>query len=174
MFDKTFNAPSKMDSATFSQTFGGVYEHSPWIADRLALQGLSEAHDTALGLHEGMREIVNHADSQALLGLLRAHPDLAGRLAVRGELTPESTAEQAGSGLDQCTEEEFSEFSDLNDRYKKRFGFPFILAVRGRARPEILRLFRQRIENDRDTEFREALEQVHRIALMRIQSIFEA
>jgi len=105
--------------------------------------------------------------------LLRAHPDLAGKLAISGELTADSTSEQASAQLDKCTPEEFAEFQSLNDRYKEAFGFPYILAVRGRNRQEILENFRSRVDNTPDTEFAEALKQVHRIALLRIEALFQ-
>ncbi|MFQ5567816.1 MAG: 2-oxo-4-hydroxy-4-carboxy-5-ureidoimidazoline decarboxylase, partial [Paracoccaceae bacterium] len=116
---------------------------------------------------------VEAAGLAAQLALLRAHPDLAGKLAVRGELTPESTSEQAGAGLDRCSANEFEEFQHLNDAYKARFGFPFILAVKGHDRAAILDAFRRRAGNGRATELREALDQVHRIARLRLQALAE-
>lgn len=164
--------PSVMTREAFLEIFGGVYEHSPWIAEQVFAGGLTGDHDTVAGLHDTLRTAVDEADRDAQLALLRAHPDLAGKLAVRGELTVESTSEQASAGLDQCTAEEFEEFQSLNDRYKEAFGFPFILAVRGKDRQFILEAFRRRVENDPDTEFAEALKQVHRIALLRIEAVF--
>ena len=105
------------------------------------------------------------------MGVLRAHPDLAGKLAQSGALTEESTSEQAGAGLDQCSAAEFKEFTDLNTIYREKFGFPFILAVKGRHRTEILQNFRDRVPNDIATEFREALNQVHQIAKMRLEAL---
>jgi len=104
------------------------------------------------------------------MALLRAHPDLAGKLAKSGELTAESTAEQAGAGIDQCTDEEFSEFTHLNNEYREKFNFPFILAVKGRHRTEILEVFRTRVSNEVAAEFREALNQVHQIAKLRLET----
>lgn len=108
------------------------------------------------------------ASEDERLALLRAHPDLAGRLALAGELSADSTAEQAGAGLDRCTPQELEEFQALNERYKTRFGFPYILAIKGRHREQILENFRARVENDPEAEFEEAIEQVRRIALLRL------
>lgn len=165
--------PSTMLQAEFLEAFGGVYEHSPWIAEAVYAAGLTRDHDTVAGLHDALRQVVDKAGRDLQLALLQAHPDLAGKLAVAGELTAESTAEQASAQLDQCTAEEFEEFQSLNDRYKSAFGFPYILAVRGRNRQEILENFRSRVDNDPAVEFNEALKQVHRIALLRIEALFQ-
>ena len=165
--------PSDMDRDAFVETFGGVYEHSPWIAERVHADGLTSAHDTVAGLHGALRDAVDAAGAEKQLDLLMAHPDLAGRLAKQGELTASSSSEQASAGLDQCTPEEYEEFRSLNDRYREKFGFPYILAVRGMDRQDILENFRRRVDNDRETEFAEALKQVHRIAFLRITSLFE-
>ena len=167
----TSAVPSGMNKEDFVETFGPVYEHSPWIAEQAWENGLDTSHDTAENLGAAMAAIVDASDRDAKLALLRAHPDLAGKLAVQGELTEQSTSEQAGAGLDQCTAEEFAEFQDLNERYKSGFGFPYILAVSGRGRVEILENFRSRINNSPDDEFAEALAQVHSIALIRLGQI---
>ena len=118
-----------------------------------------------------MSEVVDQAGQDAQLELLRNHPDLAGKLAVSGKLTAASASEQAGAGLDRCTDAEFDEFTKLNNRYQQRFGFPFIVAVRGLDKERILEQFRHRVQNDWDTEFDCALSQVHRIARLRIDQI---
>jgi OHCU decarboxylase len=161
--------PSALDRDGFLARYGGVYEHSPWIA--AAVWDKGAAMDEAETLAGAMAAEVEAAGEAARLALLCAHPDLAGKLAVRGELTADSTSEQAGAGLDQCSEAEFAEFQRLNDAYKARFGFPFILAVKGYDRAGILAAFRRRAGNDRATEFREALDQVHRIARLRLQAL---
>jgi len=117
--------------------------------------------------------VVETAGDQRQLDLLRAHPDLAGKLALDGGLTKESTSEQAGAGLDQCTPDEFARFKSLNDVYTAKFGFPFILAVAGYGRHEILEIFERRVGNDVAIEMREALDQVHRIALFRLIGLAE-
>ena len=165
--------PSEMTTEQFLNAFGGVYEHSSWVAEDVFEDGLTRGHDTIAGLHDALRNVVNDAGKEKQLTLLRAHPDLAGKLAVSGKLTAESTTEQASAQLDKCTHEEFEEFQSLNDTYKARFQFPYILAVRDRNRQEILQNFRSRVNNSPDTEFADALKQVHRIALLRIESIMQ-
>lgn len=163
--------PSEMDREAFVARFGGVYEHSPWVAERVWQAG--EVPNDLMALSDAMAKIVEAADQDLQLALLRSHPDLAGRLAVRGELTTDSRSEQTSAGLDRCTPEEFAAFQRLNGDYKARFGFPFIIAVRGLDRKAILAAFRRRLNNDRDTEFREALDQVHRIARLRLAAMAE-
>lgn len=163
--------PSELGRDTFIARFGGVYEHSPWVAESVWDAG--HIPNEPRSLADAMREIVEAAGRGAQLRLLRAHPDLAGRLAMRGRLTADSRAEQASAGLDNCAPEEFAEYRRLNEAYSTRFGFPFIIAVRGLDRTAILEAFRQRMENDRETEFREALDQVHRIARHRLAAMVE-
>ena len=163
--------PGALDRAGYLSRYGGVYEHSPWIAE--AVWDAGAVPDTVAALADAMAECVEAAETKAQLALLRAHPDLAGKLAVRGELTSDSTSEQAGAGLDCCSPKEFEEFQRLNDIYNARFGFPFILAVKGYDRAGILDAFRRRVGNGRKAEFREALDQVHRIARLRLQALAE-
>jgi 2-oxo-4-hydroxy-4-carboxy-5-ureidoimidazoline decarboxylase len=160
--------PTAMTRPEFVKHFGGVYEHSPWIAEAVYDARLRPAHDGVKALHVAMVEAVETAPRERQLGLLRAHPDLAGRLAIRGELTPASTAEQASARLDACTIAEYDRFQALNTEYTQKFGFPFIMAVRGKNRQEILASFEQRIHNAPETEFRTALNEVHKIALLRL------
>lgn len=164
-----------MSKQDFVACFGGVYEHSAWIAEAVwELEPdpeMAPSQDTAEGIHAAFRSVLNASDHEAKLTLLRAHPDLAGKLAISGELTDESTSEQASADLGNCTPEEFEAFQNLNDQYKDKFGFPFILAVRGYHRTEILEIFKARVNNDIETEFEEALAQVHRIALLRLNEI---
>ena len=163
--------PRRLSPADFVAVYGGVYEHSPWIAEAVAGAGLDRATDTAEGLQAAMMAVVDRAPRDRQLALLRAHPDLAGKLAVQGELTAESSAEQASAGLNACTPAEFARFQVLNERYKSKFGFPFIMAVRGRHRGEILAAFEQRVNNDEMTEFAAALREVHKIALLRLREM---
>lgn len=160
-----------MTKAEFVDTFGGVYEHSAWVAEQAFDKGLDEATDTAKGLSRFMGAFVDESPTAARLALMRAHPDLAGRLALAGGLTAESTSEQAKSGLDQCTPEEFEKFQTLNTAYTSKFGFPFILAVSGYQRSEILKVFEKRQDNSLEQEFAEAITQVHRIAMLRIANL---
>ncbi len=163
--------PRTLDRDTFLARYGGVYEHSPWIAAAAHDRGLGPAEDTAEGLAAAMAAVVEAAPEAAKLALLRAHPDLAGRLAIEGRLGAASAAEQASAGLDRCTPEEFARFSALNERYRARFGFPFIIAVRGLDRAAILAAFERRVEAEPAEERATALAQVHRIALLRLRQI---
>jgi len=163
--------PSTLDRTQFVALYGRVYEHSPWIAETAWDRGLPPDCATVEGLHAVLSRIVDAAPHEKKLVLLRAHPDLAGRLAVRGELTAESTSEQAGAGLDKCTPEEFRRFTEFNDAYRRRFPFPFIMAVKGRSRGEILEAFERRIGKSEDAEFQTALSEVHKIALLRLRDL---
>lgn len=160
-----------MSRAEFVARFGGVYEHSPWIAGAAHDRGLSPEHDDPATLAAAMAEIVAVADAAAKLALICAHPDLAGRAAIAGDLTSSSKSEQAGAGLDRCSPEEYRRFQELNDAYKAKFGFPFVLAVAGRGRREILENFEARLANSRADEFAEALRQIDRIARIRIEAM---
>jgi OHCU decarboxylase len=162
---------SAVDRAGFVARFGGVFEHSPWIAEAAWDAGLPADSDTAPGLHRALCAVLARAGPERQLALLRAHPCLAGRLALVGALTAESSAEQASAGLDRCTPEELGRFQSLNRAYEEKFGFPFIMAVRGVPRQAILDAFEQRIGNDAVAEFATALEQVERIALLRLQEL---
>lgn len=163
--------PSAMTRAAFIESFGGVFEHSPWIAEQAFEGELGPAHDTAAGLHNALARKFRSADADARLGVLRAHPDLAGKLAAAKQLTAESTSEQASAGLDALTDEERAHFTDLNARYTATFGFPYIIAVKGLTKADILAAFERRIVNDRDTEFSEACRQVERIARLRLNEL---
>ena len=160
--------PSEMSRKAFVEAYGGVFEHSPWIAERAFELELGPAHDCAAGVHNALCRAFRQADRQRRLTVLRAHPDLAGKLAAAKRLTPDSTAEQAAAGLDLLTDEERAEFSGLNDTYTKKFGFPFIIAVRDHDKAGILDAFRRRLGNDGDREFAEACRQVERIARLRL------
>ena len=149
--------------------FGGIYEHSPWVAATIWSEGLGPGDRHLSQFAARMRDIVDAAGTARQLALLRAHPELAGKLAIAGGLTAESSSEQAGAGLDSCTPDEFASFSDLNDRYGERFGHPFIIAVRGLDRAAILAAFAARIDNDPTTEFATALAEVHKIARLRLE-----
>lgn len=163
--------PSNMDRATFVATFGGIFEHSPWVAEAAWDAGLAPEADTADGLHRCLCAALAPASAERKLALLQAHPDLAGKLAQAGRLTAESTHEQASAGLDQLTDAERRIFTTLNDTYTARFSFPFIIAVKGRSKAEILAAFETRIANTRDTELATALAQVERIALLRLKDL---
>ena len=150
----------------FVARYGGIYEHSPWVAEKsfAAAQGVADVDELARIL----AHCVDQADQEKKLALIRAHPDLAGRAAMRGELTRESSAEQASAGIDQCTKEEYARFQELNEKYKEKFGFPFVMAVKGSNRQEILAAFAVRLNNDAKTEFETAIAEIHKIAWIRL------
>jgi 2-oxo-4-hydroxy-4-carboxy-5-ureidoimidazoline decarboxylase len=163
--------PREMSRQEFVARFGGVYEHSPWIAEALYDRGLTPNHDTPDGLATALAAVLASAAEDAKLALIRAHPDLAGRAAIAGDLTAASISEQAGAGLDRCTPEEYRRFQELNEAYRQKFGFPFILAIAGKSRHDILAAFEARIENDPSTEFRTALAEIDTIARLRLQAM---
>ncbi|MGB0694872.1 MAG: allantoinase PuuE [Rhodospirillaceae bacterium] len=163
--------PSRMEAEAFVSRFGGVFEHSPWIAEGAHGLELGPAHDSAVGLHNALCRVFRMAGAEQKRAVLRAHPDLAGKLAQAKRLTAESTAEQAGAGLDALTDAERTRFTELNEAYKAKFGFPFILAVKGLGKAQILAAFKRRIDHDPDTEFAEACKQVERIALLRLKDM---
>jgi OHCU decarboxylase len=165
--------PSKMDRDDFVAKFGGVYELSPWVAERVWDAEMGAVHDSAKGLARRMAQIFRSADDQDRLGVLVAHPDLAGKLAAAKQLTAESTSEQASAGLDALTDEERAEFTRLNDAYTAKHGFPFIIAVRDYDKRGIQDAMQARIDNDTTTERGEAEQQVTRIAELRLNDILK-
>ena len=167
----TADRPSRLSERDFVARFGGVFEHSDWIARRAYHAELSPANDTAIGLHAALAFQFRAASEEERLGVLAAHPDLAGKLAQARRLTASSTEEQASAGLDALTDDERARFTDLNSRYVGTFGFPFIIAVKGLGKDRILAAFETRIGNDRDTEFATACRQVERIALLRLTAM---
>jgi len=163
--------PSQMDKAAFVAKYGGIFEHSAWIAERAWDLELGPAHDTAAGLHNALARMFRSASHTERLGVLTAHPDLAGKLAAAKRLTAESTHEQASAGLDALTDDERAEFTRLNDDYVDKHGFPFIIAVKDNTKATILAAFHTRIDNDTETEFATACLQVERIAELRLKAI---
>ncbi len=165
-FPITLEAVNAMDAAEFVGAFGDVAEHSPWVAERAAdLRPFGNVHDMIEAFGDEVREAAPGEKMQ----LLRAHPDLAGRAAIAGEVAEDSRREQAGAGLDALTPEEFTRFTELNDAYTAKFGFPFILAVRGADKQTILAAFAERIERDPEAEKAMAVSQVTRIIGFRIK-----
>ncbi len=163
--------PSEMSRETFVERFGGIFEHSPWVAERAYdLEG-GPTHDTATGVHSLLARVFRSASDDERLGVLKAHPDLAGKLAAAKRLTASSTAEQASAGLDALHDDERAEFEALNREYTETFGFPFIIAVRDHEKAGILQAFKERARHDRDTEFAEACAQVVRIAELRLRDV---
>jgi len=158
-----------LSESDFITRFGGVYEHSAWVAEEAAAiaADLGDMERVA----ELMADCVDNASTEWQLALIRAHPDLAGKAQIAGELTKDSTTEQSSAGLDQCSTEEYERFQTLNHDYQEKFGFPFVMAVRDSTRTEILAAFENRLENDPDTEFETALAEIHKIAALRLSAM---
>ena len=163
--------PSALSREAFVAAFGGVYEHSPWIAETVFAQGVGSEDDAIEHLHARLAQVVRAAPREAQLALIQAHPDLAGKAAVRGELSAASTAEQAGAGIQDCTPEEFERFERFNAAYQARFGFVFIMAVKGSHRQQILAAFEERLNHTPEQEFARALAEIDKIALLRLQAM---
>ncbi|WP_417668564.1 2-oxo-4-hydroxy-4-carboxy-5-ureidoimidazoline decarboxylase [Roseibium sp.] len=155
-----------MDRDAFVAAFGDVAEHSPWVAAEAFFKAPFATREAVIVAFEaGMRS----ADKDRQLGLIRAHPDLAGKAAMAGELAEDSKREQAGAGLDTLTRDEFARFNELNDAYRDKFGFPFIFAVKGADKHMILHAFENRLKNDAEREFETALVQIARIFRFRLE-----
>ena len=161
-------ALSAMPQAEFVARLGDIFEHSPWIAERA---WAARPFASIEALHAAMVAAVEHASEAEQLGLIRAHPELAGKEAAAGTLTAASTGEQRGAGLDQCSAEEIQRLRGLNAAYRERFGFPFVIAVKGLSRYQIMDAVEARLKNDRATEFRTCLEQIGRIARFRLEAM---
>ena len=167
---RRFDRPSQMSRERFVACYGSIFEHSPWIAERAFDLELGPAHDCAVGLQNALARMFRSAAPEERLGVLRAHPDLAGKLAAAKRLTAASTAEQA-SALEALTGAEIDKFQRLNADYVAKHGFPFIIAVRDNTRASILQAFRTRIANDTEREFGTACAQVERIAELRLKDL---
>lgn len=163
--------PSTLAREEFVARFGGIFEHSPWVAEHAFALELGPVHDSAAGLHSALARAFRSAGRDERLGVLRAHPDLAGKLAAARRLTEASTAEQASAGLDALTDAERTRFTALNAAYTARHGFPFIIAVREHSKVGILAAFERRLAADTETEFETACHQVERIALLRLKDM---
>jgi len=164
----TLEELNRLDDAGFIASVGGIYEHSAWVAQG-ALAGRPYASVAAL--HAAMAAVVAEAGPAAQRALIRAHPELAGRAMVRKTLTADSTTEQSAAGLTQCSPDELATLTMLNDRYNDKFGFPFILAVKGHDRASVIAAFARRVESDRDAELAENLRQIDRIARLRLDAL---
>ncbi|MAP34959.1 MAG: OHCU decarboxylase [Halomonas sp.] len=160
--------PSRLELDAFLEHYGDIFEHSPWVAETAWKQGLTNQHDDPDVLADCMGKVLKDADIDQQIAVICAHPDLAGKAALAGELTQDSTREQAGAGLDQCSSEEFERFQHLNQAYQTKFGFPFVIAVKGLDRHAILYAFEKRLENDATTERKTAIEQIIQIARFRL------
>ena len=162
----SINKVNKLNKSDFISIFGNVFEKTEWIAEKCYN---SKPFNNAQELVNKMMETFENSIKERHLEILNSHPDLA----VKKKLTKESENEQANANLNQCTNEEFEEFNKLNEKYKKKFGFPFIIAVKGKNKNEILNIFRQRITNNINLEFEEAKKQVKKIATFRLSEIIK-
>lgn len=160
--------PSAMSRDNFLRVYGSVYEHSPWVAEAVYDDRDVGNVDTVWTLYAAMRMAVDMADRGMQLSLMRAHPELAVKTP---DMAAASVLEQSSAGLDQCSSEELAAFKRLNHEYREKFGFPFIVAVKGMTRGEILQVFNQRLQNDYETEFQNALQQIHKIARFRLEKL---
>lgn len=153
----------------FVSRYGGIYEHSAWVAERAAPYAVGL--DDVARIGQIMADCVDNASAERQLELIRAHPDLAGKAQLAGELTDESSEEQSSAGIDQCSAEEYERFQSLNSDYHEKFGFPFVMAVRGSSRAEILAAFERRLNNDYVDEFETAVIEIHKIAQLRLHAM---
>jgi 2-oxo-4-hydroxy-4-carboxy-5-ureidoimidazoline decarboxylase len=158
----------EFDRPAFVARFGGVFEASPWIAEATwAARPFADVD----ALHRAMVSVVEGAPHEQRVALIRAHPDLAGKAAIAGDLTPESTAEQSAAGLDRLTRAQFARITDLNDAYRARFGFPFVICARDHDADGIIAAMERRVAHDPDTEERAALGEIARIARLRLEDL---
>ena len=160
--------PSGLNKTDFVKRFGAVFEHAPWVAEGVFALELGGAHDSAIGLHNAFCRVFRRAGYDRQLEILRAHPDLAG---TSKRLTTHGTDEQISVALDAFTDDEWAQFADLDQRYKHKFGHPFILAVKGKSKAEIIKIFTTRLEAEAKAEFAEACRQVEKIALLRLKDL---
>jgi len=167
---RTIDALNRMTAGDFVAAFGDIAEHSPWVAERAATARPFAGRENVVDAFTGALRRASQAEQ---LAVLRAHPDLAGKAVVAGELTEDSKREQAGAGLDQLSGEEFERFTHLNQTYKERFGIPFIFAVKGATKDLILASFEERVGNDRAREIEIAIDNVCRILRFRLEDRIE-
>jgi 2-oxo-4-hydroxy-4-carboxy-5-ureidoimidazoline decarboxylase len=162
------DAVNAMPPAAFRDALGGVFEHSPWVAERASG---ARPFTSVAALHAAMTDAVRRASREEQLALLRAHPDLAGKEAKVGTMTTDSTSEQGSAGLDALSREEIDRIDGLNRRYRANFGFPFIIAVRRHTKDGIFAAFERRLGNDAETELANGLEQVFLITRLRLDAM---
>lgn len=167
----TLDDLNKMDPARFATALANVFEHAPWIAQS-AVTGRPFAHREAL--HAAMVEVMRAAPRARQMALICGHPELAGKAMVDRRLTAESSREQKGSGLDRLTQQEFDRLHALNDAYRRKFGFPFILAIKGKDKHEIIAAIARRLEESLDAEFANALDEIAKIAGFRLADLVAA
>jgi 2-oxo-4-hydroxy-4-carboxy-5-ureidoimidazoline decarboxylase len=166
----TVEEASNFSREGFVARFGGAYEHSPWVAEGAWYE---RPFRCLYELHQAMDRAVNAASDERKMELIRAHPDLVGKAAVAGELTPESEREQASAGLDRLSPEEYEAFTQMNRSYRKKFGMPLIFCVREHSKDSILKAAEQRLGNSKEEEIEMALAEISKIARLRLEDLVE-
>ncbi len=161
---------NQIGAGEFVELLGGIFEHSRWVAEAAVDK---RPFDSRAALHAAMCAIVRGAPESRHLALLQAHPELAGREARADELTEDSKREQSHAGLDRCSADELEKIAKLNHAYRESFGFPFIIAVTGLDKYQIIAAMERRLEHDRQTEFDTALAEVEKIARIRIDQLID-
>ena len=159
---------NKLGRAEFVERFGPLFEHSPWVAEAAWRNRPFRDREE---LYEALVTAMHAAPRERKLALIRAHPDLAGKAAIDGSLTESSTREQASAGLDRLTPDEYAAFTRTNSAYRERFGFPFVVCAREHTKESILRVASERLANSEDEEIRVALEEIAKIARLRLEDL---
>ncbi len=168
---KTLTEINSLSRETFVHLLGGIFEHSPWVADETWPK---RPFENLVKLHAALCETVRNSGEEKQLALIRAHPDLVGRAALAGTLTRESTGEQASAGLNKLSADEIATFQKYNSAYREKFGFPFVICARLNKKEAILRGFEMRLKNGREQEIKAALEEIFKIARFRLEDMVEA
>ena len=159
---------AKLDYPRFMAAFGEIFEHSPWIAEQAWRDAPFSSFEA---LHTSMSAALDAAGADAAVALVRAHPDLAGKAALAGDIAPQSRVEQQASGLSSLTAEELARFTRLNDAYKAKFGFPFVMAVRKSDKAAILAAFDERLGHEPAVELEHAVREIKKIGWLRLEAI---
>ena len=171
MYNKTFKFLSqKMEGKKIINLLKGIYEHSAWVPEKLLSENISEIK-TKEELELMMKKIVDNSTKTEKLNLIKAHPELGTKLQKKEKLTKFSKEEQKSAGLDQCTDEEFEILTNLNNTYRSKFEFPFILAVKGLNKNQIIDNMKKRVNNSKSEEFKTAINEIHKIAQLRIKDL---
>ena len=171
MYNKTFKFLSqKMEGKKIINLLKGIYEHSAWVPEKLLSENISEIK-TKKELKLIMKKIVDNSTEKKKLNLIKAHPELGKKLKKKEKLTKFSKEEQKSAGLDQCTDEEFEILTNLNNTYRSKFEFPFILAVKGLNKNQIIDNMKKRVNNSKSEEFKTAINEIHKIAQLRIKDL---
>ena len=171
MYNKTFKFLSqKMEGKKIINLLKGIYEHSAWVPEKLLSENISEIK-TKEELELMMKKIVDNSTETEKLNLIKAHPELGKKLQKKEKLTKFSKEEQKSAGLDQCSDEEFELLTNLNNTYRSKFEFPFILAVKGLNKNQIIDNMKKRMNNCKSAEFETAINEIHKIAQLRIKDL---